>query len=92
MALNEEGRTQKEIGQLLGVSRDTVQVWLSSNVKNNNATKAPDCWVKITNDVKSAVLDQVSSGKTQQNVANTWVTHADQKKFQQAVPNCYIVH
>ena len=66
LVLKEEGRPQKEIGQLLGVTQQAVALWFSNNTSTGNATKAPDCRVKITNEIKSTVLDHVSSGKTQQ--------------------------
>ena len=54
----------------MGVAQPTVALWFSNNISADNATKAPDCRVKITNEIKSTVLGQVSGGKTQQKIVD----------------------
>ncbi len=46
-ALALEGYTQERIGQLFGVARNTVSVWLGISNVNDDDTNNPDCRVKI---------------------------------------------
>ena len=49
--------TQKSVGALLGVARNTVSVWFSTNVNDDNTTKkpTPDARVKLNAAAKEAV-------------------------------------
>ena len=54
---------------MLGVSRETVKVWLSgSNGKAANASK-PDARVKLNQDAKDDVAERVDAGESQDQVA-----------------------
>ena len=63
--------TQEAVGTLLGVARNTVSVWFSNNVNDDNTTKtpAPDARVKLNTAAKEEVVARLESGETQQQVA-----------------------
>ena len=63
--------TQKAVGALLGVARNTVSVWFSTNVNDDNTTKkpTPDARVKLNAAAKEAVAVRVEAGESQEQIA-----------------------
>ena len=63
--------TQKSVGALLGVARNTVSVWFSTNVNDDNTTKkpTPDARVKLNAAAKEAVAVRVEAGESQEQIA-----------------------
>lgn len=63
--------TQQAVAALLGVARNTVSVWFSTNVSDDNGTKAPtpDARVKLNTAAKEAVVARLEAGETQQQIA-----------------------
>jgi len=63
--------TQEAVGVLLGVARQTVASWFSSNAIDGNATKrpTPDARVKLNTAAKQEVVERLESGQTQEQVA-----------------------
>ena len=63
--------TQQAVGALLGVSRETVRNWFSTNGHEANGTKTPkpDARVKLNTAAKEAVVARLESGETQQQIA-----------------------
>ena len=63
--------TQQAVGALLGVARNTVSVWFSTNVNDDNTTKkpTPDARVKLNAAAKEAVAVRVEAGESQEQIA-----------------------
>lgn len=73
--LNEEGKTQQQIGQLLGVARRTVSDWFTKTITNGgsakgNKTDEPmtprhrDRRVKLSHDDKKEIIKQAGRGES----------------------------
>ena len=75
--------TQEAVGTLLGVARETVRDWFTTNGGDANGSKAPapDARVKLNTPAKEAVVARRQAGETQQQVA------ADFGVSQQTVSN-----
>lgn len=67
--LKKARRTQKEIGELLGVPRATVARWLTNNVHPNKGSRDTDVRIVISPTARVEVLEQLSNGKSQRQVA-----------------------
>lgn len=75
-SLKAEGKTQEQIGALLGIPRGTIAGWFTPIVETNNAcndaapTQAPaDCRVKVAPAAKKKAAQRVKAGETQAQVA-----------------------
>jgi transcriptional regulator with XRE-family HTH domain len=75
--------TQQAVGALLGVARNTVSVWFTTNVSDDNRSKTPkpDARVKLNTAAKEAVVARLEAGEAQQQIA------ADFGVCQQTVSN-----
>lgn len=69
--LKSEGMTQEAIGALLGVSRQTIQVWLDEdgNIANGGNPSQVDSRVKVPPDQRPILVEQVASGVSREQVA-----------------------
>jgi ParB-like chromosome segregation protein Spo0J len=69
--LNDEGRTQEEIGALLGVAQNTASVWLNniSNINDDNTYKThTDQRIKLKKEHIEEIVERVDAGETQAQV------------------------
>lgn len=69
ITLKQEGSTQQEIGDLLGVDQSTVSVWLNVNNMNDNNVHIPDARVKIPKKEHKYIADRADEGETQKQIA-----------------------
>jgi len=70
--LNTEGRTQKEIGAILGVAQRTVSDWLADSISVSgpaNANTPMDVRVKIPRAAYPVIAERLEAGETQEQVA-----------------------
>lgn len=72
--LRTEGKTQKQIGDMMGVTRQSVALWLAKKNKGTNASTCDtsdhhDCRVKIPAKAKGTIAARVASGETLKQVA-----------------------
>jgi DNA modification methylase/DNA-binding XRE family transcriptional regulator len=69
LMLNQAGRTQQEIGTLLGVARRTVGVWLGATNGNVTNSCPVDSRVVIPKAADPVILERLDAGETQKQVA-----------------------
>lgn len=78
LELKKEGRTQAEVGALLGVDQRTVGRWLQDentsnrhvpNASNDAQPEALDRRIKLTPDDKKEIVERIEAGETQAQVA-----------------------
>lgn len=71
VGLREEGRTQQEIADLLGVARPTVAAWLASDIPNVSADKGNmfDARLSLPVATRDEIVALVESGEKQDKVA-----------------------
>ena len=62
--MDRTGKTQAQIGTLLGVARQTVAVWLTPNTKDGNR-RTPDSRVKIPVTAHSIIAERIERGDTE---------------------------
>ena len=70
--LKRQGKTQKEIAEITGVPRTTIETWLNNNITNDefvNSYIAPDCRVKLPKNAKQEILNRCRKGETQKQIA-----------------------
>ena len=73
--LNQEGRTQEQIGALLAIDRSTVSRWLPDETsvhEHNTCIPSPpklDCRVKVGKKGRVEIAERIASGETQVQVA-----------------------
>lgn len=68
LSLKQAGKTQAQIGVLLGVARQTVAVWLMPNAKDSNR-RTPDSRVKVSVTAHPVIVERIESGESQNQVA-----------------------
>lgn len=63
--------TQKAVGALLGVARQTVQGWFTTNAEPGKGSKkpVPDARVKLNTPAKKEVVARLEAGETQEQIA-----------------------
>ena len=68
--LKEEGKTQADIGVLLGVAQQTVSEWLDiSNTGDGKTYKSPDSRVKVPPAAQEELFRRVEAGEAQDQIA-----------------------
>lgn len=73
--LKGEGKTQKQIAGIFGVSQQRVSQWLGGNKENKGAcnpyTNPPrlDCRVKVPSEMKPVIAARVAAGESQSQIA-----------------------
>ena len=67
--LKQEGKTQAEIGALLGVDQSTVSLWLNIPNMNIHNGNIPDARVTIPKAEDEKIVARVEAGETQEQVA-----------------------
>jgi len=50
--LKKEGKTQKEIAEIIGVAQSTVQYWVNEESRIKKIEKSKEWWKKLPNDKK----------------------------------------
>lgn len=81
--LKDEGKTLKQIVALLAVPDATLSRWLSNNSQVGNATKTIDCRLKVTKEMRAAIVERCEAGESQAQIA------ADFGVSQKTVSNIY---
>jgi N6-adenosine-specific RNA methylase IME4/DNA-binding CsgD family transcriptional regulator len=70
--LKEQGKTQDEIGQMLGVDRSTVSLWLADDISDVNPHKS-NIWLDkrrtVGKDEEDEIARQVADGRPQAEIA-----------------------
>jgi ParB-like chromosome segregation protein Spo0J len=66
LALKHDGKTQAEIAVMLGVAQQTVSHWMDATNTNvgNGSTPVPDSRVKIPDEAKPFIFEQIQAGVT----------------------------
>lgn len=72
LELKQQGITQQQIAELLGVTQQCVAKWL--DISNTTGCKAdiPDARVKLTPDAKPVVMQRLADGDTQAEIASDY--------------------
>lgn len=60
--------TQAKVAKTLGVSRESISKWFTTNGKDTNSCK-PDARVKVNTSAKEKIITRVDAGETQSQVA-----------------------
>ena len=76
LALQKEGKTQSQIGQMLGIDQATVSRWVQRirNTMQQHNTSPLDLRVKIPAATKPDILDRVDAGESPRKVASEYQT------------------
>ena len=69
--LKQEGLTQAEIANMIGVSRPTISKWLGTghNVLENNMSSSFDCRIKVPSESRRLITDRLSAGEVPEKIA-----------------------
>jgi predicted transcriptional regulator len=82
--LKAEGKTQQDIGKLMGVAHNTVSVWLGGNNVNVDNPSVPDCRLKIPVAERPKIYAAVTAGAPVAKVAADY-------KVSKAISECRVV-
>ena len=73
--LREQGKTQEETADILGVDNSTISIWENKNISNlniQNAYTPPDLRVSIPSQEYDTIYDRVKKGELQRQVASDY--------------------